>query len=152
MPPENIGLRLATRDDIPAIVALVLTSYRRFPLFDFLYEPLRRNINNANDTLYFWKRRTKKSLLDHSSQLVVAEIDVPTSWQEPTKSQDPMDEESWRMLRWLQAKRKIATSSASKSVVVGFALWRFEGEDSPSPRKSLSLLGKIEGLINYHNF
>ena len=144
---KNISIRLATREDIPDVVTLVLTSYRRFPLFDFLYQPLHNDINNANDTLYFWDRRMRKTLLDPSSRLIVAEIDSSASPQESSSDERSADKESWRMVDWLTEKN-LGTGVTSGRIFVGFALWRFEGEDAPSSPRRFSLTGKIQGLVN----
>src|SRR5438045_3164372 len=69
----KVSIRRALESDINAIVALLLTSFRQFPLFDFLYAPLNENFDVAHDTVFFWRRRLLLDLLDPEVTILVAE-------------------------------------------------------------------------------
>jgi hypothetical protein len=122
------SLRRAEECDIPAILALLLTSFRQFPLFTFLYAPLDHNKDAAHDTIFFWRRRLLLDLLDPTATILVAE--APESFPATTlASGDDLDEiekESWKMLEWVTRKGKLSQSSGvtAGKLVVGFAIWR----------------------------
>ena len=121
-------IRDATEDDIPAIVSLVLTSFRQFPLFAYLYSPLTENKDTARDTVYFWGRRVLLDLLDPASTVHVAEVpnDVAQSTTSPQDSDDPVEQESWRMLDWVLQNSGLSQASRTTSgyVIVGFTIWK----------------------------
>ena len=75
--PQVIS-RLAQPADIPAVTALVVTSFRRDPLVHRLLAPLARDPSLAEDTIYFWSRRLAIYLLDPDVRFTVAS--VPATW------------------------------------------------------------------------
>ena len=123
-------LRYATAADVPAILALLLTSFRQFPLFDFLYSPLRQDLDRAVDTLFFWRRRVALAISDPDSAVVVAEIegdevglfrardiadgDVLASrgmnGEGEMRGEGQVstgdEERPWRMLEWLESRQR----------------------------------------------
>jgi len=125
----SVSLRLATENDIPSIITLLLTSFRQFSLFDYLYSPLHQDLGNAKDTIFFWTRRVKLALTDPSSAVVVAElskgeVDQPAS--QTTTASAP----SLQMLHWIEsnASELPGRSDGDKNAppVVGFAIWRWK--------------------------
>jgi hypothetical protein len=72
--PPNPTVRPATESDLPALLSLLLTSFRQFPLFSFLYAPLDADLSAARDTVFFWRRRLLRGLLDPRVSIVVAEV------------------------------------------------------------------------------
>jgi ribosomal protein S18 acetylase RimI-like enzyme len=128
-PDEPIPtIRDATEGDIPAIVSLVLTSFRQFPLFAFLYNPLYNNKDAARDTIFFWSRRVLIDLLDPTTTVQVAELanDILPTARAADQSDDPIAEESWRMLEWLQRNSRLSQASKSSpgAIIVGFTIWK----------------------------
>jgi hypothetical protein len=125
----SITLREATTEDIPALLSMLLTSFRRFPLFDYLYAPIRTDQANALDTLYFWDKRLRKTLWDPLSTIIVAEIrdcNLPSAPLEiPTRQ---IDQDSWGMLRWIYSSKPFPLSdSSSGTALFGFSIWRWQG-------------------------
>lgn len=142
---SEIVIRRSARQDIPSLVSLVLTSFRRFPLFDFLYTPLRSDINNARDTIFFWNLRLRKALLDPSAIIIVAE--VPPEWLPNTPKDDPrtIDQDSWEVWDWLQSQGKpYSNGGFRENSIAGFALWRWIGANAPRNNCHLSLLRRLE--------
>jgi hypothetical protein len=145
MATENNGItvRSAEEADIPAISSLVLTSFRQFPLFNYLYSPLYDDINNAHDTVFFWSRRTLLDLLDPTANVLVAEVPKTLSVTTtcPVNADDPVELESWRMLDWVLKKGKLSQESRKSpdKVVVGFAIWKDRLGHSASPSEKASL-------------
>lgn len=125
-------IRLATEADLPAMLSLLLTSFRQFSLFSFLYSPLNTNKDFAFDTIWVWRRRLLLGLLDPSVSIIVAELDEgvaptlikPDGRREP--GDDSMVEESWRMLEWVETKGSLSQSSVAEKakIIVGFAIWK----------------------------
>jgi hypothetical protein len=74
----QVTSRLAQPADIPAVAALVVTSFRRDPLVHRLLAPLARDPSLAVDTIYFWSRRLAIYLLDPDVRFTVAS--VPSTW------------------------------------------------------------------------
>ncbi|KAH0564756.1 hypothetical protein GP486_001850 [Trichoglossum hirsutum] len=120
------SLRLACERDVPAILALLLTSFRQFPLFDALYAPLRLDLDNAHDTVFFWGRRLLLGLLDPAVAIVVAEVSIglaPTLTTEESADGDVA--QSWRMLDWIVRNERLSLrSSETGQQIVGFAIWK----------------------------
>lgn len=151
-PPPAPTLRPATESDLPALLALLLTSFRQFPLFRFLYAPLDSDLSAANDTVFFWRRRLLRELLDPSVSVVIAEVvddgdggreqrrrghlgggdgeaqGATGDGQQQRQQQQQMTEvekESWRMLEWVVARGGLSQASMARRgcLVVGFAIW-----------------------------
>jgi hypothetical protein len=142
-------IRPATEADLPAILSLLLTSFRQFSLFSFLYSPLDTNKDAAFDTIWVWRRRLLLGLLDPSVAIIVAEIDEEAP---PTLSRtggegeegEEMVEESWRMLEWVKTRGALSQRSTTEKekMVTGFAIWRvrvgekIEKRDSAGEKRS----------------
>lgn len=80
----TLSISHATPAHIPALIALLLTSFRQFPLFATLYSPLDENLEFASDATWFWTSRLQLELLDPQSSVIVAEIgedDGTGSWE-----------------------------------------------------------------------
>jgi hypothetical protein len=126
MSAEGATVRLADESDISAVLSLLLTSFRQFPLFAFLYAPLDRDLNAAYDTVFFWRRRLQLGLIDPLTTVLVAEVPASFSPTERTAAATEIEEQSWRMLEWTKTEGKL--SQASKRVpgktIIGFAIWR----------------------------
>jgi hypothetical protein len=128
---SNISIRLATEDDIRAILALLLTSFRQFPLFDFLYSPLNDNLNAAHDTVFFWRRRLLLSLFDPDVSIVVAEapassLAASANAMTDEEQNDPVFKQSVRAFEWTERNGLLSVSpSSEENAIVGFAIWRF---------------------------
>jgi hypothetical protein len=125
---ENATLRLATPDDIPALLALLLTSFSQFSLFKSLYRPLANDVSTASDTLFFWQRRFQLEFLDPAAKIMVEEVpkNFPAS---TTRSEgdevDDLDVLSWRLLRFARDKGLGQDSvKAPGCMIVGFAIWK----------------------------
>jgi hypothetical protein len=122
------SIRRAEESDIPAILALLLTSFRQFPLFTFLYAPLDCNKAAAHDTVFFWRRRLLLNLLDPAVTVLVAEVpeSVPATTLTRGDDVDEVENESWNMLEWVTRNGKLSQSSrlTAGKLVVGFAIWR----------------------------
>jgi hypothetical protein len=157
---ENSGpvsLRLATENDIASIITLLLTSFRQFSLFDYLYSPLHQDLDNAKDTIFFWTRRVKLALTDPSSAVVVAELSGD-GVDQPAR-QTTASASSSQMLHWIEsnASELPRRSDGGKNAppVVGFAIWRwknlgpekhiFAGEGMPRPS---FLQWTLQGLLH----
>jgi hypothetical protein len=124
----SASVRRAEECDLSAILALLLTSFRQFPLFAFLYAPLDHDKDRARDTVFFWRRRVLLDLLDPWATILVAEVPVslPPTTTTCAEDADAVTVESWRMLEWVTHKGKLSQSSklAPGKMVVGFAIWK----------------------------
>ncbi|KIW07781.1 uncharacterized protein PV09_01707 [Verruconis gallopava] len=129
MTAVTVHLREATVDDIPAMLSMLLTSFRRFPLFDYLYAPLHDDVSNASDTLYFWDKRLRKTLWDPSRTIIVAEgrnCGLPSEPREAPTQQ--IERESWSMLSWINSSQALPLSSSQTVCTpIGFAVWQWKG-------------------------
>jgi len=140
-PLPGVSIRLAQESDLTAILALLLTSFRQFPLFDFLYSPLNENFNVARDTVFFWRRRLLLDLLDPETTVIVAEAPlnnlVSANAGEADGQTDPIYQKSLGALVWTE-KNGLSTRSTlnGDNFVIGFAIWRFMGMESPTPHKT----------------
>jgi hypothetical protein len=142
---SEIVLRQSARQDILSLVSLILTSFRRFPLFDFLYSPLRSDINNAHDTIFFWNLRLCKALLNPSAILIVAEVPPERLANIPEDDPRTIDQDSWEMWDWLQSQSKPCFNNGFReNSIAGFALcWRV-GANAPRNVCRISLLRRLE--------
>jgi hypothetical protein len=149
MSQDNIVLRPATSADIPSLATMVLTSFRRFPLFDLMYTPIRSDISLSRITLFYWNLRLRKALLDPSAIVVIAELQSPAQLpnQPIDKPETAEDEESWTMLKWIQTQPRYILPRGDGNEVVGFALWRWEGEAAQQNKRSMSMWNRIERLF-----
>jgi hypothetical protein len=127
------SIRPATEADIPAVLSLLLTSFRQFSLFSFLYSPLNTNKDAAFDTIWVWRRRLLLGLLDPNAAIVVAEVDddVPATLTKTEgdiqRTEDRMVDESWKMLEWVTTRGGLtqkSTADGKGRTIVGFAIWR----------------------------
>jgi hypothetical protein len=133
MPPPTITIRPATESDLPALLSLLLTSFRQFPLFAFLYAPLDTDLSTAKDTIFFWRRRLLLELLDPGASIVVAELAEAEGvvgrergrGGEGERLMTDVERESWRMLDWIGARGGLSQGSWARPgwAVVGFAIW-----------------------------
>jgi hypothetical protein len=107
------NVRQAREDDLSAILALLLTSFRQFPLFDFLYSPLNKDFSFAQDTLFFWRRRLLLDLLDPEAAVIVAE--APVDILTVSAASDDVDKNGRRRTDYQRnrARRKVALLSDS---------------------------------------
>lgn len=145
----SVILRPAGFTDINAIISLVLTSFRHFPLFDYLYEPLRSNINYAHDTVFFWNRRLRIGLCDPNTTIMIAEVpsdqlgqtieDAGSARSKRVQRNDEETEEAKKMLTWVEEKTGLSQTYTSPSdgrqmTIVGFSIWIWHGV-SPPPQE-----------------
>jgi hypothetical protein len=123
------SIRQAKECDIPAILALLLTSFRQFPLFTFLYVPLDHDKDAAHDTVFFWRRRLLLNILDPAVTILVAEVpeSFPAAMLTREGDVDEIEKESWNMLEWVRRKGKLSQSSDVNvgKLIVGFAIWTY---------------------------
>lgn len=159
-----VSIRLATESDIPAILSLLLTSFRQLPLFSILYSPLYEDKSAAHDTLFFWGRRVLLDLLGEGTEIIVAEVSreqcpaaesvTPPTAKEPHEGErDEIKDESWQMLDWCVTKARLSQVSTKdpQNVIVGFAIWEFRKGTgvAQSPRnaqcKNSTWLDRIRG-------
>jgi hypothetical protein len=154
----GVSIRLAQESDLTAVLALLLTSFRQFPLFDFLYSPLNENFDVAHDTVFFWRRRLLLDLLDPETSVIVAEAPldslVSARVEEPDSQADPIYQKSLGALGWTQ-RNGLSTRSTltGENVVVGFAVWRFLDTKSDTPqdtkiKHTLSWYDKVKSIPN----
>lgn len=119
----TVSVCAATEDDIPALLVLLLTSFRQFPLFGFLYVPLDDNIEAARDTIFFWRRRMLLDLLDPSTDVTIAEVSVNHSCKVGRAGLSKIEEQSWQMLDWVTHEAHLSQiSKTSGNIIVGFAI------------------------------
>lgn len=148
----SVELRRAEATDVPAIVMLVLTSFRQFPLFSFLYSPLYEDKSRAKDTIRIWKRRVLLDLLDPATCVVVAELPkcIAATYSLNKNVDDLADDESWQMLDWINKTQMLTQSSTNHpdSLIVGFAIWndRQGVTSGESNKKSQRQIGWIDWL------
>jgi hypothetical protein len=132
--PPTVTIRPATESDLPALLSLLLTSFRQFPLFAFLYAPLDTDLSTAKDTIFFWRRRLLLELLDPGASIVVAELadaegvvgrERGREGEEGERQMTDVERESWRMLDWIGAQGELSQESWATPgcAVVGFAIW-----------------------------
>jgi hypothetical protein len=148
MAATNVVLRDATAEDVPALLSLLLTSFRRFPLFDILYWPLHTDKENALDTIYFWGRRLQKALWNASATIIVAEILASDAIPDkPGTLVNQLDQDSWGMFNWISSKPEFSQHNpVTGKTIVAFALWRWEGMPTPTEYHSrLPLCVKAQG-------
>ncbi|KAK0507544.1 hypothetical protein JMJ35_010067 [Cladonia borealis] len=135
-------IRPAHPSDIPALLSLLLTSFRQFPLFSHLYPHLLTNKDTAHDTILFWKQRLLLDLQDPFVSVLVAEIPETICLaighdirEGAMKSDDEavIEEESRRMLDWVQTRGGLSQVSQEREgwLVVGFAIWRDRIPEAP---------------------
>lgn len=154
---QRVSIRPAHESDLTAILALLLTSFRQFPLFDFLYSPLNKNFDVARDTVFFWRRRLMLDLLDPEASVIVAEAPldslVSVLGGEPDDQNDPIYQKSVAALDWTERNGLPARSTLNQdNCIVGFAIWRFrKGENSDSQpmkaRHSPSCCNSLKGML-----
>jgi hypothetical protein len=120
MAPPECTVRVATSSDIPALLSLLLTSFRQFTLFDVLYSPIHVDIDYARDTVFFWRRRLILDLLNPRCTVLVAEQPVS---QQPQSV--PENVQSSQMLAWMEKQGLRQESGASR--IMGFAIWKIRG-------------------------
>jgi hypothetical protein len=129
MAPTTV--RPATESDIPSILSLLLTSFRRFPLFTELYHPIDKDISFAHDTLWFWRRRLLLGFLDPGCTILVAELPATESGRSRDELQGKEEERSWEMYDWLTKtvglSQTVSGGKKEEKVVVGFAIWKTRG-------------------------
>jgi hypothetical protein len=135
MASSKTSIRIATEADLPAIISLLLTSFRQFSLFSFLHSPLCTNKDAAFDTIWVWRRRLLLGLLDPTVSIIVAELDegVASTLTKHEVVDDCREvrgysiaEESWRMLNWVETIGSLSQRSAVQNgkIILGFAIWR----------------------------
>lgn len=123
MNSQAMTLRSATPADIPAMLSILLTSFRDFPLFDFVYSPLNQNIEHASDTIFFWGRRIEAAIYDPQSDVVVAECSPLSLDSTDAPTHNPSE-----MLNWVVSTGKLSQiSTETGQLVVAFAIWRWKG-------------------------
>ena len=153
---SKVFVRGAQECDLDAILALLLTSFRQFPLFDFLYSPLDGNFDVARDTVFFWRRRLLLDLLDPEASVIVAEAPrdaiVNSASALRVEDSDSIYKKSLVALDWTEANGLSTVSvPATQDVIVGFAIWRFrKGEKKDSldlgAKTAASWCSKIRGI------
>jgi hypothetical protein len=154
MAKDGAHIRPATPQDLSALTTLVVSSYRQFPLFNYLYSPLNVDRENATDTLWFWRRRILLEMLDTNSRVVVAEVDQSTLTRasldqedigshNDTEVEDSDFKASREMLEWTRQKLGGDPQiTSSGRVIVGFAIWFVRspegggGASQPAVRRS----------------
>ncbi|CAF3444562.1 unnamed protein product [Fusarium graminearum] len=71
-----VRIRRAEEADLDALTTLILTSFRQFQLFAYLYSSLQSSPASASDTLWYWRRRLHLEMLDPYTDVLVADIGV----------------------------------------------------------------------------
>jgi hypothetical protein len=114
------ALRVADKGDAPAIISLLLTSFRTIPLFALLYAPLQLNKDNAFDTVYFWSRRVHLAIADPSSDVLVAELPITYLDNVPEwrNSDGGGNNASWQMFEWVQRRARLEQTRLKSGTVV----------------------------------
>jgi hypothetical protein len=115
MTSPNPHIRLATEADIASLLPLILTSFRQFPLFLYLHEPLNKNLDLAHDTLWLWERRLGIAIADPTTKIIIAEIDRVSG---DVKNELPENRE---ILEWLEGNG-FQRREGDKEII-GFAIW-----------------------------
>jgi hypothetical protein len=150
---DSVAIRIADEGDLNAILGLLLTSFRQFSLFDFLYSPLNEKLDYATDTIFLWRQRLLLDILDPNASIIIAE--VPSSSlviSDPPPNGDKNDlefEKSLEALKWTE-KHHLSTASADgQNVIVGFAIWRVRPREDGQPHdikvSTRSLHNKLRG-------
>lgn len=134
---QNPTSREADSADIPALLSLVLTSFRQFPLFAFLYSPLDTDIAFAHDTIWYWRRRFLLDILNPGVTVLVIEAEILEGTPSDTHPVSIYDHgnhvveestkaKSWRMLDWVTAKAGLSQASVTspQKTVLGFSIWK----------------------------
>jgi len=133
MSKSRITIRLAQESDIPAIHSLFLTSFRQFPLFEYLFSPLNRNLDFAHDTVFYWRKRLIIGLLNPETSIIVAEAPAGHLQAVEGDESDSRYKQAVSTLKWTESNGLSTTSATnSKNVVVGFAIWRIRKGESES--------------------
>jgi hypothetical protein len=153
---SKVFVRAAQECDLDAILALLLTSFRQFPLFDFLYSPLDGNFDVARDTVFFWRRRLLLDLLDPEASVIVAEAPldaiVNLAKARGAEDSDSIYKKSLVALDWTETNGLSTVSvPTAENVIVGFAIWRLrKGEKKDSlnvaAKTAASWCSKIRGI------
>jgi hypothetical protein len=140
--PLPITARKATSSDIPALLTLILTSFRQIPMFQALQSPLVTRKSFAHDTLWFWRRRFLLDLLDNESEIEVVEVDnvsvrqfggqqseggqgPPCAQGEDAENEDWQEGRNWWF--WCREHARLlgqVSSTDREKVIVGFASWK----------------------------
>lgn len=150
----KVSVRIACEKDLNAILALLLTSFRQFSLFDFLYSPLNENLNFATDTVFSWRKRLLLDILDPEASVIIAEVpsDSPIV-SEPLENDEnahPEYAQSLEAWKWTEKNHLTTVSTDGKRLVVGFAIWRIRpGEDPKSLAVKIptrSLYNQLQGI------
>lgn len=145
----SVAVRLASGTDIFAILCLLLTSFRQFPLFSTLYSPLQDDINNARDTLYFWRRRLILDLLDTSCDVIVAEVPKSELQRSEGDLTGEDNKRSTAMLAWLrQHFPQDIEPAGAKTSIAGFAIWRCRGQAFEERQVRPGLIPWLEGKLS----
>ncbi|KAF4454933.1 acyl-CoA N-acyltransferase [Fusarium austroafricanum] len=141
-----VRIRRAERADLDALTTLILTSFRQFQLFAYLYSPLQTCPISASDTLWYWRRRLRLEMLDPSTDVLVADISVADERPDATD-----DGESKRLHEWVLARRgqkdpqirtigKLGNGGSdgdlNDRLVVGFAIWNLRKPDQGEETES----------------
>ena len=121
-------IRLARESDIHAILSLFLTSFRQFPLFDYLFSPLNKNLDLAHDTVFYWRRRLIVGLLDPETSIIVAEAPKGELRAVEGEEGDERYKQAVDSLEWTE--RNGLSTTDGKNVVVGFAIWKVRRGES----------------------
>jgi hypothetical protein len=152
--PFPITIRRATPSDIPALVTLILTSFRQIPTFQALHTPLLTKKSFAHDTVYFWRRRLLLAILDSDTNLDVVEVrkDDLTNFDEEDGGRvfgkDIEGEDHWRQgwnwLFWCRVHAGLSQISSvdSGKVIVGVAGWRIQ-RGLESQQRGMSAVGWV---------
>lgn len=136
MTTQSPTLRLATEQDIPSLIALVLTSFRSFPLFEYLYSPLNTNLDYFQDTIYHWTARFLLGISDPATEIIVAELPAG-GLQAVGEGEDEAMRKGWEAWGWLERNGMDMERGEEEMVVVGYAVWEvrmgsFEAANSRS--------------------
>jgi hypothetical protein len=128
-----VSIRRAEEADLDAMTTLILTSFRQFQLFAYLYSPLRSAPSSASDTLWYWRRRLRLEMLDPCTDVLVADIDVADKSPDAANDMDAKCLHEWVLTRRGQKDPQIRTignlgirgrdGGLEDRFVVGFALW-----------------------------
>lgn len=132
------NVRLAQEGDLSAILALLLTSFRQFPLFDFLYSPLDHDFDFAHDTMFFWRRRLLLDLLDPEAAVIVAEAPLDSlTISASSGDSNKVYQKSLKAQEWTEKNGLSTKSSSTKGCsIVGFAIWRFRPGEKVGAERS----------------
>jgi hypothetical protein len=133
MSKPQVIIRLALQSDIPAILSLFLTSFRQFPLFEYLFSPLNKNLDFAHDAVFHWRRRLIVGLLDPETSIIIAEASAEQLQPVEGDESDAQYKQAVNTLKWTERHGLSTTSLTNgKNVIVGFAIWRIRRGKSDS--------------------